>query len=543
MIPNEIILQIQNAADIVEIIREHVPDLKRAGREFVALCPFPDHNEKTPSFKVNAEKRIFKCFGCGKAGNVFRFLQYKEGVTFPESVRMLGRRYGIRVPEGTHRSKEESDRISRLYEANEVAADFFCQVLDSGAGDAARAYLGKRGLKKDTIKTFRIGFAPNEWDGLVRFAPDRKASLRDLETIGLVKMRKSGGGYYDYFRGRLMFPILDTFNRVVAFGGRFLEGVTDERGSTGKYINSPESLIFSKSRVLYGLNLARTHITAARTVAVVEGYTDVIKAHEAGVKNVVAAMGTAFTSNHARTLKRLESKVVLVFDADEAGLIAARRTLPLLLKEDMDLAVARLPGGKDPFDVIREDGAEAFQRAIDGASDVIAFLADALGSATDLNSPDARSRVIDQLLELVAVIPNHVRRDLWLTSIASKFEVSEDAVRKRLGDLTKPARPSGERIKQPEPLKDADPLEVALLELALAEPGVAAGIFETVSPANFTNADLHRIAEAANGLLEESGDFRLDELTISLEDERLEIVAIDLAGSCPDHSDFEAAAS
>ncbi|MHC4663290.1 MAG: DNA primase [Planctomycetota bacterium] len=542
MIPEEVILQIQNAVDIVEVVREYIPDLKRAGRVFKALCPF--HKEKTPSFTVNPERRIFKCFGCGKGGTIFTFLQNLEGVSYPEAVKLLGQRVGIRVPERAGKSQEQYDRISGLYNANEAAAQFFVNTLESdGDGKAAREYLEKRGLAGEIIKTFKVGLAPPAWDGLVQYSRRKKIALSEMEAVGLVRRRQSGDGYYDYFRGRLMFPIFDAQNRIVAFGGRYLENVTEEREKDKKYVNSPESPVFSKSRVLYGLNFARSAIYAEKSVAVVEGYTDVIKAHEADVKNVIASMGTAFTADHARMLKRLEARVVLVFDADEAGLAAARRSLPVLLAEDLEISVAQLPGGKDPFDLITEEGPDVFRKSLHNASDITAFISSAVASAEDMESPDVRTRLIDELLTLTSVIPNQVRRDLWLRAIASRFDVTESAVRDRLASMRKRIRPAERREVRTVVPKQLDSLERAMLEIIVAEPSLVKDIFAIVPPGEFKEPVCARIAVAASELIERYGDFKLDELLVHIGDPSLDSMVTDLAEAYPQNTDFRAAAA
>ncbi|UCF95264.1 MAG: DNA primase, partial [Desulfobacterales bacterium] len=312
-IPEDKIAEIRNAVDIVDIVSEVVL-LKKAGRNFLGLCPF--HAEKTPSFSVSPDKQIYHCFGCGAGGSAFNFLMQHEGLSFPEAVQSLARRYGIDIP--TERlSREQNKRIRQrenLLTINRQALEFFCQALrDSAGGKSAMAYLQKRGIMPEIIDRFGLGYAPNGWRNLVDFFSQRKSSLDLVEKSGLIVSQKNRNGFYDRFRDRIIFPIIDLNMQVIGFGGRVL----DE--SLPKYLNSPETPLYNKSRSLYGLHQAKDKCRASDTVYIVEGYLDLLALHQNGIENTVATLGTALTADHVRLLRRYAGRMVLVYDSDEAG--------------------------------------------------------------------------------------------------------------------------------------------------------------------------------------------------------------------------------
>ncbi len=335
--------EIRERTDIVSLVSEYVT-LKKVGRNFVGLCPF--HADNNPSFSVNPEKRIWYCFGCHEGGDVFSFIQKIEGLSFPEAAERLARRAGIPWERGPHDRRHASER-EQLYRVNEIASKYFQeQLLGSPAGKPARNYLAQRGVQEKAIERFQIGFARESWDGLLNFL--RKKGIREevAAKAGLVRPR-SGGGFYDTFRNRVIFPIIDVTGRVVGFGGRALG---DE---PAKYINSPETPIFRKSRTLYGINLGGRKAAQAGYSVVVEGYTDVITLHMAGIENVVATLGTAFTQDHVRLLNRYAGTMVLCFDGDSAGVMATLRNASAFERAEADVRVVALPAGTDPDDFVR----------------------------------------------------------------------------------------------------------------------------------------------------------------------------------------------
>ena len=435
---DDILEEIARANDIVDVVSGYFP-LKRAGKDYKALCPF--HAEKTPSFTVSPSKQIFKCFGCGRGGNVFNFVMAKESVTFPEAVRILAERAGIEVqtrPEAKARSSERK----RLREVLDWAVRFFRGALGHPkVGQPARAYLEGRGFTAETIAAFQMGFAPDGWDVLLKGAERDGIPASLLEKAGLVVARDDGSGYYDRFRGRVIFTILDALRRPIGFGGRTLGDAEP------KYLNSPETALFHKSENLYGLPQARDGIEAERRVCVVEGYTDVAMAHQVGVTNVVATLGTALTADHVRVLSRYADEVVLVFDSDLAGRRAADRGMELFLAADVRVCVTALPEGTDPFDVCLGQGADAFRALVDGAAEAIEYkwslVRKECGAAT---SPAARRRALEAMLGSLAQAPalasveSSVRRDLVLAHISGVLGISEQALRRELARLRRRAQ-------------------------------------------------------------------------------------------------------
>jgi DNA primase len=357
--------QVLAATDIVELIGRTVA-LKRRGRDYIGLCPF--HQEKTPSFHVKPEKQYFYCFGCKASGTAIDFVMKRDRVEFLDALRLLGEQTGIEMPRFGS-SPQKSGEKQVLLEMQSAACAFFEKLLShSEQGLAARQYLEQRRIDSGSIKHFQIGFAADSWDAMLR-ALGRKFTDAQLEQGGLAKPRQNGQGYYDTFRNRLMFPIRDENGRIIAFGGRVMPGSQDP----AKYLNSPETLLFSKSRCIFGIDLARQKMVESRTAVVVEGYTDVIVAHQLGVSNVVSVLGTAMTEQHVSMLRRFVDRIVLLFDADAAGDTAVDRALSVFLSQPVEIAIATLPPGVDPDEFVLDQGPAAFQAVVDGAVDALSY--------------------------------------------------------------------------------------------------------------------------------------------------------------------------
>ncbi len=402
MFDNSMVLQVQQANDIIDVIGEHV-SLKKKGREMVGLCPF--HDDHRPSMNVNPVKQIFKCFSCGAGGDVFKFIQMRENLTFPQAIERLAERAGIKLEKrqmprrpasgadaGQNGQVEDVDP-NRLAKANLWAAKYFQQKLnDDKMGKYARDYLAERKISPESIEKWQLGLAIDSPDGLVREARANKAVLKLLEQAGLIF-----GQNQDKFVNRLMFTITDVTGRVIGFGGRTLDD------NSAKYINSPTTVLFDKSNSLYGLEQARHEIVSTGTAIVVEGYTDCIMAHQFGCCNVVAALGTSFTSGHGRLLRRYAKKVILIFDSDVAGIEAANRALDVCLAQRIDIKLASVPEGKDPCDFLLAAGKEGFERLIDEAVDVFKFKWDRLREkfATD-DTLAGKKSAIDEYLQTIA---------------------------------------------------------------------------------------------------------------------------------------------
>lgn len=358
--------QVLGATDIVELISQNVA-LKRRGKDYVGLCPF--HQEKTPSFHVSPGRQFFHCYGCKEGGNAIDYVIKRDRVEFIEALRLLGERAGLEMPKfGV--SRQKVGERQQLLDAHSAACALFEKLLTgAGAGEKARAYLEQRGFTAESIQRFQIGVAQDAWDGLLGSPQMRKFDRELLAVAGLVKRRESGTGYYDTFRNRLMFPIRDENGRVIAFGGRVLPGSEDP----AKYLNSPETPLFSKSRSIFGLDLARQRIVETRTAVVVEGYADVVMSHQYGASNVVSILGTALTEQHVKTLQRFADRIVLLFDADTAGDKAVDKAVDLFLTQPIEIAIAAMPEGVDPDEYLLAQGAAEFDKVVNSAADALTY--------------------------------------------------------------------------------------------------------------------------------------------------------------------------
>ena len=441
LIPEETIERVKAATDIVEVVSEHV-QMRQAGRNWLGLCPF--HNEKTPSFNVQPELQIYHCFGCGVGGDVVKFLQEIDRVSFVEAVTFLAERAGIPVPRSGG-SAAEDERNDQLFRANELAAKYFHYMLRQPAGADALRYLHKRGLTDETIDEFRIGYSLPGWSSLLEMAGRRGFPAQALELAGLVVQSPKGRGHYDRFRDRVIFPITNLSGRTIAFGARALR--PDDQP---KYLNSSETPIYHKSGVLYGMSHARESIRRQGTAIVVEGYMDVVSLAQGGVANVIASSGTALTGLHARLLARYAERVVLLFDGDAAGGTAAQRGVEVLLATEIDTRIVTLPTGQDPDSFVRRDqGADELRQLIDKAPPALDIYLDRLAADIDVNSVTGRAKAIDRLLPLISECRDEVRRSLMLRRAAQRFDVDEQALRTALTAAQK--RPAPRRGTDPQP--------------------------------------------------------------------------------------------
>ena len=421
--PQSFIDEVRSAADIVTVISDTV-SLRKTGNSYKGLCPF--HGEKTPSFNVMRERGFFNCFGCGVGGDVFKFVELQEKVGFSEAVRMLAGRFGIPIPEleATGEQRESAAEREALVKMHELALGYFREQLASPGGAKVREYLAKdRGLAPETIDQLQLGYAPPGRDVLKQRL--LKAGFRPVQlvTSGLV-VRRDDGMEVDKFRNRLMVPIMRDTGTVIAFGGRALEA-----DQVPKYLNSPETPIYSKSRTLYGLNLTKGHVRKGNFALIVEGYFDFAQVHQAGGFPVVATCGTALTSAQAQMLRRFASKVVLCYDPDRAGQAAAERSSELLVAENFDVNVVQLPGGDDPDTFIQKRGREAFVAQLKGSRPYLEFLLDRAGAEHDLTRDDSRREFLRKMLGVAARIPDPAARDQFADRLAHKARVTEGVVR------------------------------------------------------------------------------------------------------------------
>jgi DNA primase len=440
--------QIRAANDIVDIIGAHVP-LKRNGANFVCLCPF--HKEKSPSFNVNPSRQIFRCFGCGKGGDVFAFVKEYENLDFMDAVRRLAER--ARIPlemdndPAVRDQRSIKDQLLKLHEA--ITQRWQQCLAGEAAGQVAREYLERRGVHPDAIREFRVGAAPEAWDDTVNWAKAKEFSPELCETAGLI-LRRDSGGWYDRFRGRLMFPICDEQGRVIAFSGRVLQG--DEKQA--KYVNSPETPIFSKGRVLFALDKAKRSILDAGKAILAEGQLDTIACHAAGIRNVVAPQGTAFTADQARVLKRYVDEVVLCFDGDKAGRDAVIRALDPLLAAGLAIRVASIPPPDDPDSWIRAHGAESFQALLNRAQGIFDFYLQGLCSGNDIASDRGRLVVLRSMGEAVHKTANAVLIDTYAQRTAQRLGVDVQAVRAEFRKQAAGAKPRYERSEEESSLEE-----------------------------------------------------------------------------------------
>lgn len=471
LIPPHLLEQIRGANDIVDVIGSYVP-LKRAGANFRALCPF--HREKTPSFNVNPTHQIFKCFGCGKGGDVFTFVKEYENIPFIDAVKRLAERARIPLEFDNNPAAQQARHIKEvLWDIHEQICGRWQMALQNDAGaQVARDYLKKRAVSEEAVKLFRIGFAPEAWDDTVNWARTKKHDPAAVEQAGLIIKKEGTDRYYDRFRGRLIFPICDEQGRVIAFSGRTLSSDPN----TPKYVNSPETPIFTKGKVFFGLDKSKRALLEAQAAIVCEGQLDLISCYMAGVKNIVAPQGTALTHDHARMLKRYVEEVILCFDADKAGQNAAIRSLEPLLEAGLAIRVINVPSGKDPDEFIKEHGGDAFVELVKKAEGFFDYYLKLLCNRNDLASDKGRLAVIRELGEALAKTRNAVLIDTYSQKAALRLSVAPEAVRAEL----KKSRPAERRedayadeaiaeegVSEEAPTSPPSPQEVQLLRILL----------------------------------------------------------------------------
>lgn len=456
--------QIRAANDIVDVIGGYIP-LKRAGANFIGLCPF--HKEKTPSFNVSPQRQFFHCFGCHKGGDVFAFVREYENIDFMDAVRRLADRARIPLemesPDGQPQARHLKDQLLLIHE--QITQRWQTALAGDPAAQVARDYLAKRGVTAEAVQLFRLGFAPDLWDDTVNWAKSKHFEAAAVEQAGLILRKEGSDHYYDRFRGRLIFPICDEQGRVIGFSGRVLSG--DEK--TAKYVNSPESPIFTKGRVMFGLDKSKRAILDARRAVVCEGQLDLISCFMAGVKNIVAPQGTALTADHARILKRYAEEVVLCFDSDNAGQNAAVRSLDSLLAAGLAVRVASIPAPHDPDSYIQEFGGPAFGEIIQKARGFFDYYLDRLCGSNDLASDRGRRAVVQAMSEAVHKTGNAVLLDTYAQKTALRLAVSAEAVREEF--KKKPRASASAKEETPEPqagdIPHPSPLEAGLVRLLL----------------------------------------------------------------------------
>ncbi len=504
-IPEQKIEEIRNAADIVDVISGHV-NLRKRGKNFVGLCPF--HQEKTPSFTVSEDKQIYHCFGCGAGGNVFKFLMEFKNISFVEAVEEIAEHLGIKIDYESHPSDAQQNELEELYELNVLAARFFSDnLLKSTDGEEAREYLKRRNIKQPTQKTFGIGYAPYGWDHFLAHAKESKVDLTKAKLLGLIDINDKGE-YYDKFRGRIIFPIFSPNGRVIAFGGRILEN----QENAAKYLNSPESQIYSKRRSLYGLFHSKDDIRKLDRAILVEGYMDLISLYQAGVKNVVASSGTSLTEEQVQLLSRFTKNIIILFDADPAGQKASLRSIEILLKQDFEVKVIALPKGEDPDSFIIKYGKEKFEEEASRANNFLEYQTAQFEEQGLFEDPAEMTKAIRELVNTLALVGDELKRNLLMKSIAKRFNLREKLIESELNTFLQQQKERGNVSSvRPEQRStdqqtqsqlalasksiDENPYEKELIRLLYSgEEEIISHILDKISIENYNNHSLRKLA-------------------------------------------------
>ncbi len=518
---NDFIEQVRNSNDIVQVISEYVP-LKRKGNSYWGCCPF--HNEKTPSFCVSPDKGFYYCFGCHASGTVITFLMERENLTFPEAMERLAERAHIPMPAEERSEAEERKEQHRrlLFEVNELAVRFFHNCLTkTHYGKEGLAYFRKRGLSDQTIADFKLGYAPDSWNKLTEAFQKRGIPTAVLLELGLAK--ESKGRVYDAFRNRVMFPIWDGKGRPVGFGGRVLDG------GEPKYLNSPETPVFNKRKLLFAMNKAEKEIKARKQVILVEGYMDVISAHNKGVTNVVASLGTAFTAEQARLMDRIADTAVLAYDMDAAGRNATMRAFEIVKGTGLDIRVASLPEGKDPDEYLKTHGSEAFRAIMDTAPNITDYVLNDAMKRHDSTRLEGKAAIVGELLPVLGQLDNAVIADGYIRKIAQLLQLDEQAIRiefnKHLKEQNGRAYPEMQTIaaaKLPEKKNSGgllDSAEESLLYVLLSQSAWFKEIRGYIVSEDFTHPVRRKIFDVLAALYEQKGAYTAAEVSGSLDGE------------------------
>ncbi|HJR61584.1 MAG TPA: DNA primase [Vicinamibacterales bacterium] len=492
LFPTSFIEDLKSHADIVQVVQERVP-LRRAGTSWKGLCPF--HGEKTPSFNVHGDKGYFKCFGCGVAGDVIKFVELYDKLAFPEAVRQLAGRFGLTVPEGDE-SKEDAEANrdrEALLKVHEVAAVWFREQLMTPAGAAARRLLAERGMTAEMIERQGIGYASSSREALKNHLLKAGFSPALLARSGLVVQRDEGT-VVDRFRTRIMIPIHRDNGAIIAFGGRAMEA-----GQQPKYLNSPETAIYVKGKTLYGLHLSKSAISRTKHAVMVEGYFDWAQAYQAGITNVVASSGTALTPAQVRLLKRFAAKVVLSFDPDAAGQGAAARSSELLVAEGFQVNVAMLPSGDDPDNFIRKHGGPAYQEKLRNSRQYLEYLLDRTAADHDFNKDDSRREFLGKMLTVAARIPDAAARDQFADRLAHKARITEEVVRAEIRKAAVQKQTTVEERKLPL-LTQLKPAEKGLIWALLHQPAAGLEALATLDEEDLAGLASQMILQQARSL-------------------------------------------
>lgn len=539
-IPPEKIEEIRSANDIVDVISQHVR-LKKRGKNFVGLCPF--HQEKTPSFTVSSEKQVYHCFGCARGGNVITFVMEFEKVSFTEAVRSLAEKAGITIS-FTEVDQERQNETEALYNVCRFAGlHFYSNLTKTDEGRTALEYFHQRGFSDETIRMFGLGYSLNSWDELVHRAKEEGLDRGDLLKAGLIRVREDGTDY-DYFRGRAMFPIFSTTGRVVGFGARKLR----DDDPLGKYINSPETPIYNKSRVLYGLFHSKDAVRAQDNALMVEGYADLISLYQAGIQNVVASSGTALTEEQVQLISRYGKKLTLVYDADSAGSNATLRGMDIALAQDLDISIVELPEGEDPDSFIRKSGGKEFQKLLDQGVSFIDFKARQFLRVGSFSTPEGKAQAVRSIVQSIAKMKDELKRNFYIKEVSTKYDIYESVLYRELEkwtgersrggsfggprsdgfqrsgpDAIRGNAPSASTEKKRTPVAERD-----VLKLLLEHPTEMLDfIFSYITIADITDPDIRKIIEFLLSRFDERGPGQVTEIIGEMTDPTLKSIVTD----------------
>ncbi len=526
--------RVKQATNIVSLIGGDM-QLRRQGGNYVGLCPW--HEDSRPSFQINESRQSWACWVCADRGDVFSYVMKRDSLGFREALEFLANEAGIQITKsGRKIQKGSAQDKNTLIRAMEWAQDKYHQfLLQSDAAAPVRSYLSERGITDQTIAEFHIGFAPLAWSWLIDHAQNTEFNGKILEACNLA-LASSRGGWYEPFRGRVLFPIHNLQQRPIALGGRVVPGIYgSDPEPKGKYYNSSETLLFTKSDNLYGLSKVYREVQKTRRLTIVEGYTDVIAAYQAGLRNTVAVLGTALNERHLKLIKRFADQVTLVLDGDEAGQKRTNQILDLFVAQDMDLRILSLPEGADPFDYVNEHGADAFQSLVDGAPDALAHKINIETSGIDLvNETHAANQALENILKTVAQVPastiaasaaKSLRQDQLLTRVARQFQTTREQVKARLKELRNSTRPR--RFQQPDSTSDLhqqidfsklDNKETELLQLVLTTPTLADLAIERVSPEQFAAGPLKEIFETIGEFFHDGREASYESVMLHVDD-------------------------
>jgi DNA primase len=538
-ISDEIIDEVRNANDIVEVVSAYV-NLKKRGKNYLGLCPF--HTEKTPSFTVSAEKQMYHCFGCGKGGNIFTFLMEIDKVSFVEAVRSLALKAGIPIPEESRPMTEEQTEFENYYAVCRFAGmHFFRNLTESDEGKEALQYFYKRGFTDETIRTFGLGYAMNSWDAFVNKAQAEGFKTEDIAKVGLARVRDDGS-LYDYFRGRAMFPIFSTQGRVIGFGARKMR---EDDTIAGKYINSPETPIYNKSRLLYGLFHSKDSIRQEDNALMVEGYADFISLYQAGIKNVVASSGTALTEEQLTLIGRYSKNLTLVYDADTAGSSATVRGIDLALEHGLNVSIVELPEGDDPDSFVQTHGGSEFRDRLVNAISFIDFRAKTFQRAGAFTTAEGKTQAVRSLVQSIAKMKDELKRNFYVKEVAEKYQVYESVLFHELEQAVSHEKHVQRSESYPKPntaprpsdtgkpavpkKKVIPPEERDILKLILeGNPDVIRYVLSNISLLQLSDERARRLAQIVLDLYDERGTIDATSIVNEVQDPELKNLLTDL---------------